>query len=236
MDNPVKNMTVQRSIDRSIGPGAGRGIGLPMRRSGMDLCKRLVDIVGASLLLVFFMPLLAVIAGALFVCHGGNVLFRHRRVGRDGVPFDCLKFCSMHADADRLLAECLERDTRLRMEWHRNRKLARDPRVHALGRLLRKSSLDELPQFLNVLRGEMSLVGPRPVVREEAGRYGGNFAFYLALRPGITGLWQVSGRNDTTYDERVALDVRYFHERSLWFDIRIMLRTLVVVFTGKGAC
>jgi exopolysaccharide production protein ExoY len=197
--------------------------------------KRTIDIVGAALILLFFLPLFAIVAALISLRHGGPVIFGHKRVGRDGVPFSCLKFRTMHTDADRVLADCLKADPARRREWAETRKLKCDPRVLGIGGLLRKSSLDELPQLINVLRGEMSLVGPRPIVREEAINYGCDFASYLAVRPGITGLWQVSGRNNTTYAQRVALDVRYVRDRSMMGDCRILLRTVRVVLTGHGA-
>ncbi|WP_373636873.1 sugar transferase [Yoonia sp. BS5-3] len=198
--------------------------------------KRCTDIIGAAILLVFFAPLLALIAAILYFRYGGDVLFRHERLGRNGDRFACLKFRTMHQDSQKHLTDFLAKHPLMRQEWERTQKLAHDPRVHGLGRILRKSSLDELPQLINVLRGEMSLVGPRPITSAEAEKYAEDFAYYLALRPGITGLWQVSGRNDTTYAERVAFDVQYYKNRTFLLDIKILLRTIAVVFTGKGAC
>lgn len=206
-----------------------------MGRLGSAGLKRGVDIVGAALLLVFFLPFFILIAVAIKAIHGGPVFFRQDRIGMGGRMFPCLKFRSMHCDADRRLAACLAADPARRLEWAKDRKLRRDPRVLFVGRFLRKSSLDELPQLLNVLRGDMSLVGPRPIVRDETKHYGDDFVYYLSLRPGITGLWQVSGRNDTTYAERVAFDVRYARGRTLMGDLAILLRTVVVVTTGRGA-
>ena len=141
----------------------------------------------------------------------------------------------MRPDADRLLVELLERDSRAREEWERDFKLRDDPRVTAIGTFLRKTSLDELPQFINVLRGEMSLVGPRPVVREELEEYYGLAASaYLSVKPGITGLWQISGRNDTTYDERVVFDVEYARSWSVTTDVFILLRSFEIVFQRRG--
>ena len=197
--------------------------------------KRIMDIVGTCLILSFFLPVFALICIVLGLFHPGPVFFGHRRLDRAAVPFSCLKFRTMHTDADRVLADCLKSNPAQRREWTQTQKLKRDPRVLPIGRLLRKSSLDELPQLINVLRGDMSLVGPRPIVRDEMVHYGSDFASYMGVRPGITGLWQVSGRNNTTYAERVALDVRYVEERSMLGDIRILLRTVHVVLTGHGA-
>lgn len=213
--------------DRTRRPSAGL--------LGPNYAKRMMDIVGASVLLLFFMPFFAVIAVAIGLRRDGPVFFGHQRLGRDGVPFNCLKFRTMCTDADRVLADCLKCDPSRQQEWSLTQKLKCDPRISSIGCLLRKSSLDELPQLLNVLRGEMSLVGPRPIVAEEAANYGSDFAYYLALRPGITGLWQVSGRNNTTYNERVALDVKYVCEHSIIGDFHILVRTVSVVLTGHGA-
>lgn len=200
-----------------------------------DLAKRAFDLVLSFLLLMFLAPVILLIAVTLKLRYGGPVLYGHRRIGRGDTEFNCFKFRSMYPDADRILADCLESDARLRDEWETTQKLKCDPRVHRVGKILRKSSLDELPQLFNVLIGDMSLVGPRPIVRAEMRNYGQFIRYYLAARPGITGLWQVSGRNNTTYDERVALDVRYVREMSLALDLRILLRTVRVVLTGHGA-
>lgn len=166
---------------------------------------------------------------------GSPAIYKHRRVGRDGKPFGCLKFRTMIPNADQVLRELLESNPELKAEWVRDHKLRNDPRVTALGRFLRRTSLDELPQIWNVIRGEMSLVGPRPVVREELLRYGRNVRAYLTTRPGITGLWQVTGRNDTDYRRRVALDTYYARNKSLILDLYILLKTTRVVLAGRGA-
>jgi lipopolysaccharide/colanic/teichoic acid biosynthesis glycosyltransferase len=166
---------------------------------------------------------------------GGPVIYRHWRIGRDGRSFQCLKFRSMVPNADDVLRELLAQDAGLKREWARHHKLRSDPRVTALGRFLRRTSLDELPQLWNVIRGEMSLVGPRPVVRQELLRYGRNIRAYLSARPGVTGLWQVHGRNDTDYRRRVVLDTYYVKRRSLLLDLYILLKTVRVVLGGRGA-
>jgi exopolysaccharide production protein ExoY len=199
-----------------------------------ELLKRVFDVLCAVLLGLVFSPLIVVIA-VLLHREGGPIIFRHRRVGRHGKAFDCLKFRSMVPDADRVLRELLEQHPELRAEWLRDHKLRDDPRVTAVGRFLRRTSLDELPQLWNVIRGEMSLVGPRPVVREELLRYGRCAGIYLAARPGVTGLWQVNGRNNTDYRRRVALDVYYVRRQNLILDLYILCKTTYVVLGGSGA-
>jgi exopolysaccharide production protein ExoY len=196
--------------------------------------KRVLDVVGAIVLAVAFSPLILAIA-VLMRREGGSIIYRHRRIGRDGRAFECLKFRTMVPNADQLLRELLERDPAIKAEWVRDHKLRCDPRVTRLGRFLRHTSLDELPQLWNVLRGEMSLVGPRPVVREELLRYGRNVRTYLAAKPGITGLWQVKGRNDTDYRRRVVLDTYYVRNQNLLLDLYILLKTTRVVLGGSGA-
>jgi len=191
---------------------------------------------GAAVLLVVLSPVLLAIAWSIWREDGAPVFFAHWRVGQKGRLFRCLKFRSMVRRADLVLAEVLERDPVAKEEWARDHKLRRDPRVLRIGDFLRKSSLDELPQLLNVLRGEMHLVGPRPVVVQEIPRYGEHKRHYFAVKPGMTGLWQVSGRNNLTYAQRVALDARYVETRSLWMDLRILARTVRVLVTRDGAC
>lgn len=166
---------------------------------------------------------------------GGPATFSHYRVGAGGRVFRCLKFRTMRPDAERALRELLERDAERREEWRRNFKLASDPRVTRIGRWLRCSSLDELPQLLNVLRGEMALVGPRPITLPELRLYGPARWQYLSVLPGMTGLWQVSGRNRVSYERRVQLDEEYVARRSLWLDCSILVKTVLVVVTRDGA-
>lgn len=196
--------------------------------------KRVFDVVASLGLLLFFGPLLLVIALAVR-CDGGPALFGHRRIGAGGLSFRCWKFRSMVPDSEAVLAETLATNAAARAEWERDFKLRNDPRVTRLGGFLRKSSLDELPQLFNVLKGEMSLVGPRPIVAAEIARYGKAMAEYHACKPGITGLWQVSGRNDVDYAERVELDRRYAWSWSLKTDLVILVRTLGVVARRSGA-
>jgi exopolysaccharide production protein ExoY len=196
--------------------------------------KRLLDIVGALTLALLLSPLLLVV-GLLLVRDHGPIIYSHSRTGRHGKTFGCLKFRTMVPNADKVLRDLLRQDPELQREWNRDHKLRNDPRVTTLGRFLRRTSLDELPQLWNVLKGDMSLVGPRPVVRDEWQRYGRHLDTYLAAKPGVTGLWQVMGRNDSCYRRRVALDSYYVRKRSLLLDIFILLRTVKVVLYGRGA-
>jgi len=196
--------------------------------------KRVVDLLGALVLAIVFAPLMLLIV-LLMRRSAGSVIYKHRRVGRDGKMFECLKFRTMVHNADEVLNELLEHDPVLRAEWVRDHKLRNDPRVTRIGQFLRRTSLDELPQIWNVVRGEMSLVGPRPVVREELLRYGRNVGAYLAAKPGITGLWQVTGRNDTDYRRRVVLDAYYVANHNLLLDSYILFKTVGVVLKGNGA-
>ena len=207
----------------------------PLSRSATEPPKRAVDVLVAGLLLLALLPVLLLIAAAVATTRG-PLLYGHRRVGRGGREFGCLKFRTMVPDADAALERVLAADPAARREWAATRKLRRDPRVTAVGRVLRATSLDELPQLFNVLGGSMSLVGPRPVVREELDEhYGPAATYYAVVRPGITGLWQVSGRSDTSYAERVRLDVEYVRTCSAQLDMRILLRTVQVVLRRGGA-
>jgi lipopolysaccharide/colanic/teichoic acid biosynthesis glycosyltransferase len=204
------------------------------RESKANPAVRTLDIVGAALLLAFTMPLMVVIALLVKLQDGGSVIFAHRRIGQGGRMFPCLKFRTMVPDASQRLANLLATDSAARAEWARDHKLRKDPRITALGNFLRRSSLDELPQLINVLRGEMSLVGPRPVVLEEAPRYGRWLRYYCAVQPGITGLWQVSARNNPDFDLWVERDLEYIDRWSLWLDMKIMARTVPAVVNQQG--
>jgi lipopolysaccharide/colanic/teichoic acid biosynthesis glycosyltransferase len=199
-----------------------------------DPRKRLADVTLAGLLLILLLPLLLLIVG-LIRLDRGPALFRQTRVGAGGVPFTCLKFRTMRANADLALLDYLAGHPQAAREWAENCKLRDDPRATRLGRLLRSLSLDELPQLLNVLRGEMSLVGPRPIVADEVARYGSAIDYYYRAKPGLTGLWQVSGRSDLPYARRVELDVDYVRHQSLWLDLVILYRTFGAVLRRRGA-
>ena len=196
---------------------------------------RALDVAGAALALLLFAPLLLLIAAAVKLEDGGPVFYAQQRLGRGGRNFGCLKFRSMAPDAAARLQALLESSAEARAEWGRDHKLKDDPRRTTVGVFLRRTSLDELPQLLNVLRGEMSLVGPRPIVAEEVVRYGRRYASYVRVRPGITGLWQVSGRNDTTYRRRVALDHTFVRRGGLRLYVWILLVTIPAVLLRRGS-
>lgn len=205
------------------------------RSRGGDIAKSVFDRAFALVALVFLAPMILVISVVILVEDGRPVFFRHRRIGRDGKPFDCLKFRTMCKNADQQLANLLASDPAARAEWEATQKLANDPRITCAGAFFRKTSFDEIPQFWNVLRGEMSVVGPRPIIAAEASHYGSKFDAYKSVKPGVTGLWQVSGRSTTTYEERVALDCDYIKRRSFWMDIKIIIRTVKVVLFREGS-
>lgn len=201
---------------------------------GTDFIKAAFDRIAAAAGMVLLSPLFAVLY-IIVRRDGGPAFYGQTRIGRGGTPFKCWKFRSMVTDADKALQRLLDADPAAREEWERDFKLKNDPRITPVGRFLRKTSLDEIPQLFNVLRGEMSLVGPRPIVEAEKKYYGDDLCHYLAVSPGITGLWQVSGRSDTSYEQRVSLDRDYAQNHSLSRDISILLKTVSVVLFGKGA-
>ena len=211
---------------------------IPIRgteRRAASFAKRALDVSAASLLLLLSLPLLLLTAIAVAL-DGGPVLYLSERVGANGIPFKCLKFRTMMLGADCYLDEYLGHHPSAREEWMQNRKLAFDPRVTYVGRLLRQSSIDEFPQLINVIKGDMSLVGPRPVTQAELDAYYGSQAeLYKSVRPGITGLWQVSGRNDVDYASRVSLDARYVRKWNIIFDILILCKTPHAVLSRRCA-
>jgi Undecaprenyl-phosphate galactose phosphotransferase WbaP len=196
--------------------------------------KVAIDMIVASIALLLLLPLLLIIAIAVAL-DGGPVIFGHERVGLDGRRFRCLKFRSMAVDADKVLRDLLAKDATSAAEWAATQKLRLDPRVTRVGRVLRATSLDELPQLINVLRRDMSVVGPRPITAAEQRRYGKHIGYYYQARPGITGLWQVSGRSNTTFPRRVALDRAYVRDWSLRLDLYILARTIPAVIKRSGA-
>jgi undecaprenyl-phosphate galactose phosphotransferase len=207
-----------------------------VQRLPSRIVKRIFDIIISTFLIVMLSPLFAIIAIAIKRADPGKITYAHRRVGRDGVPFDCLKFRTMVTDADARLQRWQDENPDLYEEYRRTFKLRDDPRITGIGKWLRRTSLDELPQLWNVLMGHMSLVGPRPVVQRELEEYYGPAAqLYVRTRPGMTGLWQVSGRSDTSYERRVFLDEWYILNWSFWYDIVILIQTAWIVATGKGA-
>ncbi len=198
--------------------------------------KRSMDLLLSSILVLLLFPVFLLISLAVKLSSPGPVIFRQKRIGYRGKPFYVYKFRTMYVDAEERLRELLERDPRAREEWNRHYKLRNDPRITPIGKFLRKYSLDELPQLFNVLKGDMSLVGPRPVKKEELEDFYGEYArFYMMVLPGITGLWQVSGRSNLTYEDRVKLDTWYVLNWSLWLDITILIKTPIVVLKKEGA-
>lgn len=217
---------IEDSADRHITGQASSGFYAKIGKRFFDL--------GLAVLLL---PVLAPVIFALWLVvrrDGGAGFFGHTRVGRGGKPFKCWKLRSMVVDAEAKLQAYLDANPEAAAEWARDHKLTNDPRINRLGHILRKTSLDELPQIWNVLKGEMSFVGPRPIVTKELPKYGSSVPAYLAQKPGITGLWQVSGRNDISYDERVALDVAYLSRRSFPRDLQIIAKTGMAVLGTTG--
>lgn len=196
---------------------------------------RVFDLSIAAVALLFLVPLFVTLIAAIWLSDRGPAFFSHQRLGKGGRAFGCLKFRTMVPDADVRLAALLQHDLAARLEWETTQKLTRDPRVTPLGRFLRASSLDELPQLINVLRGEMNLVGPRPIVAAERPFYGRRFEAYARVRPGISGLWQISGRSNTTYRRRVACDVLYVRRRGLVTDLKVLVLTIPAVLIARGA-
>lgn len=207
----------------------------PARSPGLQAAAWRLEQALALALLLALSPVLLLIGVMIWRTDGAPILYGHYRVGQGGRLFRCMKFRSMYRQSERMLEELLARDASARAEWARDHKLSHDPRITPIGDFLRRSSLDELPQLLNVLRGEMSLVGPRPITVAELPRYGGVRWHYLSVRPGMTGLWQVSGRNDVSYDERVELDRHFVEARGWRLRLSILWRTVRVVIRGSGA-
>ncbi|HFU6516717.1 TPA: undecaprenyl-phosphate galactose phosphotransferase WbaP, partial [Klebsiella pneumoniae] len=196
--------------------------------------KRVFDIIGSISVIIILSPVLLYISRKVKK-DGGPAIYGHERIGKDGKPFKCLKFRSMVINSKEVLSELLENDVAAKEEWDATFKLKNDPRVTKIGAFLRRTSLDELPQLFNVLRGEMSLVGPRPIITAELERYNEEVDYYLLSKPGMTGLWQVSGRSDVDYETRVYLDAWYVKNWSMWNDIAILFKTIDVVLKKDGA-
>lgn len=208
---------------------------LPIASVRYRVVKPLLDLFLVFLALPIALPLGLILAAVVKLTSRGPVLYRHRRIGQYLEPIYVWKFRSMYQDSDHVLELYLNMHPEAREEWAHTHKLKNDPRITPIGRLLRKTSLDEIPQLLNVLAGEMSIVGPRPIVNEERVKYGSYFRTYCHALPGITGLWQVSGRNDIGYAERVQMDVRYVEQWNLRMEMKILLKTCVVIFQRQGA-
>jgi undecaprenyl-phosphate galactose phosphotransferase len=224
------SFVAQTSIDDAV-----PALDLAVSRNSEVKLKRAFDLGVSLAMLLILLPVLLVLAFAIRL-DGGPCLFRHKRVGKAGRTFMCTKFRTMRQNSDELLESLLRRDPVAKLEWETTQKLRRDPRVTPIGKILRKTSLDELPQLLNVVFNDMSLVGPRPITPQECARYGTFLRYYYAVQPGITGLWQVSGRSTTSYERRVELDTRYVTEWNLLSDFRILSRTIPAVLLRRGAC
>lgn len=223
--------------DTNTGERECRGVATSLRGPIGGMAKRLFDILFSLLAMVPALLIVVIVAIALKVLSPGPLLFRHERIGYKGRRFGCLKFRTMVMDAELRLEAHLAGSPDARREYELLHKLRDDPRIiPGIGSFLRKTSLDELPQFLNVLRGDMSVVGPRPVTAPEIDKYGGASRVYLKAKPGITGLWQVSGRNDLSFSHRVLLDSVYVRKWSFFWDLQIVIRTIRVLVTRRGAC
>ncbi|MGB0123127.1 MAG: sugar transferase [Silvibacterium sp.] len=209
--------------------------GLPIASLRYRVLKPLLDLLIVFLAFPVALPLGIILAALIRLTSRGSVLYRHRRIGQFQQPLYVWKFRTMYEDSDHLLEQHLSSNAEARHEWTRAQKLREDPRVTPIGRLLRKTSMDEIPQLLNVLAGDMSIVGPRPIVDEERAKYGKYFSTYTYALPGITGLWQVSGRCEVDYPERVLLDVQYIEQWSLWMELKILFKTVRVILHSKGA-
>ena len=230
---------MQKMLVAALGATTDAAVESTPRRSGRAggssaRLKRGFDIGAVSLALLFFFPLLLVVMAVVFIAQGRPIFIRHRRVGRDGALFPCLKFRTMVVDGDRVLKAHIASDANAASEWQATRKLKNDPRVTPLGHVMRKLSVDELPQLVNVLRGEMSLVGPRPIVLDEVHHYGSAIQLYQSVRPGLTGSWQIGGRNDVSYARRVEMDADYVANQSFRRDLSILIKTVPAVMASRG--
>lgn len=205
-----------------------------MSRSVKKSFKRCMDVCGALAGLMLLSPIFFYLIYKIRQ-DGGSAFYGHTRLGKNGVPFKCWKFRSMVPNSQEVLDDLLRKDPAARREWELTYKLKNDPRITKIGHFLRKSSLDEIPQLFNVLKGEMSLVGPRPIVADEIKYYNDDIKYYFSVKPGVTGLWQVSGRSDTSYRKRVKLDNFYVRHYSILRDIKIMIKTVFVVLRREGA-
>jgi len=193
------------------------------------LFKKLLDFLFSMFFLIACIPFFILISLLIKLSSRGPIFFLQERIGRNNISFKCIKFRTMHPEAKDILENLLMKDNKFRMEFEKTHKIKNDPRITTIGKLLRKTSLDELPQFINVLKGEMSIIGPRPIVNKEKKKYGKNLKSVLSIKPGITGLWQVSGRNNLTYKKRVKLDLNYAENYNFLMDIRILIRTIGVI-------
>ncbi|MBW4621507.1 MAG: sugar transferase [Cyanosarcina radialis HA8281-LM2] len=206
-------------------------LGLSVRRLDRNFTKRLFDVAFSLAILIFLAPIYLVLALLIAISSPGPIFYIQERVGKNFQRFGCIKFRTMVDNADEVLLDMMSKSPAMRQEFEDNFKLKNDPRITAIGKFLRLTSLDEFPQFLNVLKGDMSVVGPRPLVPEELYKYGDRIETVLTIKPGITGLWQVSGRNDIPYHRRIQIDVRYVRHHNFWLDLWVVIKTIgVVVF------
>ena len=229
---PVGNLEVETFFDQKLVLMRTRN---NMASRSNRLYKWIVDILGALVGLLIFLPVYLVLALLIYIDSPGPIIFSHRRVGQSGREFPCYKFRTMVPNSHAELQKYLQQHPEYLQEWETYYKLKDDPRITRVGRWLRKYSLDELPQFFNVLKGEMSLVGPRPIVQDEVAKYGRFIEDFYLVKPGITGLWQVGGRNDVSYEDRVQIDSWYVRNWSVWLDMVILMKTVRYVITGRGA-
>ena len=232
----ISGKVIRAIARRGFGPvlQGDRLISRSLQSLDGELFKRLFDILFSLSVLILFAPVYLLLAFLIALSSSGPIFYVQERVGKNHKRFYCLKFRTMVENADDLLLEIMENSPHLRQEFEDNFKLKQDPRITWIGRFLRMTSLDEFPQFWNVLKGDMSVVGPRPLVEEELPRYGRHINKILTIRPGITGLWQVSGRNDIPYPRRVQIDLYYANDKNLWMDMWILFKTIGVVIFPKN--
>ncbi len=227
----IEDPSKLQANDLAMEPGHVFPISKRYHRHGFHFVKRVFDVVASVILLVLLLPVFLIVSILVAISSGVPVLFKQQRVGYRGRPFYIYKFRTMVRNAEDILKDRPE----LLEEYKKNFKIENDPRISKIGNFLRRSSLDELPQLLNVVKGDMSLVGPRPIVVPELAKYGDHQDMYMAMRPGCTGLWQCGGRSATSYDERIALDAEYFQKAGLRFDLYILFKTVGAIFSGRGA-
>ena len=232
----ISGKVIRAIARRGFGPvlQGDRRISRSLQSLDGELFKRLFDILFSLSVLILFAPVYLLLAFLIALSSPGPIFYVQERVGKNRKRFYCLKFRTMVENADDILLEIMENSPHLRQEFEDNFKLKQDPRITWIGRFLRMTSLDEFPQFWNVLKGDMSVVGPRPLVEEELPRYGRHINKILTIRPGITGLWQVSGRNDIPYPRRVQIDLYYANDKNLWMDMWIIFKTIGVVIFPKN--
>ena len=223
-------------VKRGFGPLASRSrdTSLSRHRLDGDFAKRLFDVMFSLAVLILFFPVYLLLASLIAISSPGPIFYVQERVGKNYKHFGCIKFRTMVKNADEMLVDIMATSPHLREEFEDNFKLKQDPRITWIGRFLRLTSLDEFPQFWNVLKGDMSVVGPRTLIPEELPKYGHHMDKILTIRPGITGLWQVSGRNDIPYNRRVQIDVYYVNFRNLWLDLWLIMKTLGVIIAPKN--